>query len=126
MPNRIVLPIDVVPERYDIRVIPDAQALTFTGHVNIAISVQRATDRIVLNAADLTIGRTTLSGRSETPTVVPNEQQQTAFVFDTPVASGHYVLSINYSGKIYKQFSGLFGVDYDTPQRRALFTQFEH
>ena len=38
-PNRIVLPADVVPERYDIRVIPDAEALTFTGQVNIAISV---------------------------------------------------------------------------------------
>ena len=128
-PNRIVLPADVVPERYDIRVIPDAEALTFTGQVNIAISVQRAADRIVLNAADLTIGRTTLSGRSETPKVVRNEPQQTAaFVFDTPVAPGHYVLSINYSGKIYQQFSGLFALDYDTPQgqRRALFTQFEN
>ena len=72
-PNRIVLPADVVPERYDIKVRPNAEALTFTGQVEIAISVQRATDRIVLNAADLTIGRTSLSGRSETPKVVLDE-----------------------------------------------------
>ena len=41
---------------------------------------------------------------------------------------GRYVLSIDYTGKIYQQVSGLFALDYDTPQgqRRALFTQFEN
>jgi aminopeptidase N len=127
--DRVVLPADVVPERYDIKVTPNAQSLTFAGEVEITISVQEATDRIVLNAADLTIGRTALSGSSEIPKVVLDETQQTAtFVFEKPVEPGRYVLSIDYTGKIYQQASGLFALDYDTPrgQRRALFTQFEN
>jgi aminopeptidase N len=126
---RIMLPDEVVPERYDIRVTPNAETLTFTGKAEIAISVQKATDRIVLNAADLTIGRAALSGRSEIPKMVLDEIQQTAaFVFEKPVEPGRYVLSLDYAGKIYQQASGLFALDYDTPQgqRRALFTQFEN
>jgi aminopeptidase N len=126
---RIMLPDEVVPERYAIRVTPNAETLTFTGKAEIAISVQKATDRIVLNAADLTIGRATLSGRSEIPKMVIDEIQQTAaFVFEKPVEPGRYVLSLEYAGKIYQQASGLFALDYDTlqGQRRALFTQFEN
>jgi aminopeptidase N len=127
--DRIVLSDEVVPERYDIKVTPNAQALTFTGDAKITISVQKATDRIVLNAADLTIGRTALSGSSETPKLVLDETQQTAtFVFEKPVEPGRHVLSIDYTGKIYQQASGFFALDYDTSQgqRRALFTQFEN
>ena len=60
--NRIVLPTDVRPDRYAIRIAPDAAALTFTGHVDIDLTVVKATSKIVLNAADLTFGKVTLSG----------------------------------------------------------------
>ena len=128
-PDKVVLPADAFPERYDIKLTPNAQTLTFAGEVEIAISVQKATDRIVLNAADLAIGRASLSGRPEYPKLVLDETQQTAtFVFEKPVEPGRYVLSIDYTGKIYQQASGLFALDYDSPQgqRRALFTQFEN
>jgi aminopeptidase N len=127
--DRVVLPAEVVPERYDIKVRPNAQALTFAGEVEIAISVQEATDRIVLNGADLTIGSASLSGRPEPPKLVLDDTQQTAtFVFEKPVEPGRYVLSIDYTGKIYQQAFGLFALDYDTPQgqHRALFTKFEN
>lgn len=128
--QRVVLPTDVRPDRYDIRVKPDAADLTFTGAATIDITVLRATDRIVLNAADLTFGKVSLSGQAAAPKVVLDDAQQTAaFVFPKAVAPGQYKLSIDYAGKIYQQASGLFALDYETAdggKRRALFTQFEN
>ncbi|MDB5449209.1 MAG: aminopeptidase [Phenylobacterium sp.] len=126
---RVVLPTAVAPERYDIRVTPAPQKLTFTGQEKIAVVVKRPTDRIVLNAADLTFGKVSLSGRTDTPKIVIDDAQQTAaFVFAKPLTPGRYVLSIDYAGKIFTQASGLFALDYDGAKgkQRALFTQFEN
>lgn len=128
--KRIVLPTDVRPDRYDIQVAPDAEKLTFTGKAKIDVTVVRPTDRIVLNAADLTFGKVSLSGQTAAPKVVLDAEQQTAaFVFPKTLAPGKYALSIDYAGKIYQQASGLFALDYedkDGSKHRALFTQFEN
>ncbi|RAK56421.1 M1 family metallopeptidase [Phenylobacterium deserti] len=127
---RVVLPDTVQPERYDIRVTPNAGALTFDGQVKITVQVKKTTDRIVLNAADLELKRVSLQGRTETPRIVLDDKVQTAaFVFSKPLTPGRYVLSIDYSGKIYEQASGLFSLDYEGQngaKQRALFTQFEN
>src|SRR5688500_4590687 len=68
--KRIVLPTDVRPDRYDIYVNPDAANLTFTSTAKIDLTVVRATDRIVLNAADLTFGEVRLSGQAAAPRIV--------------------------------------------------------
>ena len=127
--DRIVLPDDVTPQRYNISIRPDQQALTYTGSVRIDIVVHQATRRIELNAADIGFDRVALSGRAEAPTVSLDPVQQTAsFGFSAPIAPGRYTLSIDYHGRIYQQASGLFALDYDTPhgKARALFTQFEN
>ncbi|MBU1377548.1 MAG: M1 family metallopeptidase [Alphaproteobacteria bacterium] len=128
--KRIVLPTDVRPDRYDIHLAPNAEALTFKGVARIDLTVVRPTDRIVLNAADLTFGKVSLSGQANAPRIVLDEEQQTAaFVFPTALAPGKYTLSIDYAGKIYQQASGLFALDYenaDGSKHRALFTQFEN
>jgi aminopeptidase N len=127
--SRVVLPTAVAPERYDIRVKPDADKLTFSGHADIAVMVKHATDRIVLNAADLSFGRVRLSGQPASPRIVQDTAQQTAaFVFAKPLAPGRYTLSIDYTGKIFTQASGMFALDYDGAKgkQRALFTQFEN
>ena len=128
--TRIILPTDVRPDRYDIHVTPDAEKLTFTGTAKIEVMVLRPTDRIVLNAADLTFGKASLSGQTVAPRLVEDTEQQTvAFVFPTALAPGRHTLTIDYAGKIYQQASGLFALDYqdaDGTKRRALFTQFEN
>ena len=68
-PERIVLPDNVVPERYAIVVTPEAASLTFAGSVKIAVEMRKATDRIVLNMADLKLERVRLSGREEAPSI---------------------------------------------------------
>lgn len=128
--DRVVLPTDVRPDRYAIRVTPDAEALTFTGHVDIDVTVVRPTNKIVLNAADLTFGKTTLSSVGAAPKITLDEEEQTAaFDFGKTLTPGTYRLSIDYAGRIYQQASGLFALDYeaaDGAKKRALFTQFEN
>ena len=47
------LPRNVRPTHYTIAVVPNAQALTFTGNIKIALDVLQPTDKIVLNAVDM-------------------------------------------------------------------------
>jgi aminopeptidase N len=127
--NRVVLPTVVEPERYDIRIAPDAEHLTFRGQARIAVRVMQPTDRIVLNAADLAFQQVSLSGLAKTPRIVLDAEEQTAaFVFPTRLAPGRYTLDIDYTGKIYQQASGLFALDSEegAAKSRALFTQFEN
>ncbi|WP_293904520.1 hypothetical protein [Phenylobacterium sp.] len=128
-PARIVLPTNVRPDRYEIHITPDADHLTFKGGEKIALTVLKATDRIVLNAADLEFKAVSLSGAKAAPrTVLDPGRQTAAFVFAKPLAPGRYTLSIAYTGKIYEQASGLFALDYEgkAGKQRALYTQFEN
>src|SRR5579875_2312602 len=127
--ERIVLPEEVAPVSYDISVAPDPKALTFTGSVRIVVDVRRPTRSIELNAADIDFRRVRLDGGEAAPAVSLDAEHPTAtFTFPAPVGAGRHTLSIDYSGKIYRQASGLFALDYDTPKgkARALFTQFEN
>ena len=122
------LPRGVVPTHYDLAFTPDADKLTFTASVKIAIEVAAPTNTITLQAADLTFAKADLAGYGPAKITVDAEAQTATFTFDKPVAKGAHLLSIDYSGKIYKQAAGLFALDYDTNEgkKRALYTQFEN
>ncbi|MEJ1973194.1 MAG: hypothetical protein WDM96_12255 [Lacunisphaera sp.] len=123
-----MLPTNVDPKHYDVAVEPDIPNLAFKGSVAIQLTVREATDKIVLNIADLVLDRAALAG-APAPVITYDPQGETAtFAFAQPLAPGDYVLSLDYHGKIYQQASGLFALDYETPQgtKRALFTQFEN
>jgi aminopeptidase N len=129
-PSHVALPTNVRPERYDILIRPNAEKLSFSGHEDVTLSVMSATNRIELNAADIAIQKAALSGQTAAPKVVLDKAQQTAaFVFDHPIAPGHYKLSLDFTGVIYEQASGLFALDYTGEggkKQRAIFTQFEN
>jgi len=127
------LPRTARPRHYALEITPHADTMTFDGKVRIDLDVLQATDRIVLQAADLRFGRSTLTGGKAKAALLAKvatdaEAQTASFVFAKPLAPGSYVLSIDYSGIINTQANGLFALDYATPhgQRRALFTQFEN
>lgn len=128
-PERVVLPSDVTPVHYDVAIAPNVGAATFTGTVAISIEVHQATHKIVLNAAQLSFSKVTLSGIDTKPKVAFDGIAQTATLsFQQQIQPGRYVLSIAYAGKINPNPAGLFYLDYDTPsgKKRALFTQFEN
>ncbi|HEX6398756.1 MAG TPA: M1 family metallopeptidase, partial [Steroidobacteraceae bacterium] len=131
--KRVVLPDAVTPEHYRIDFAPDIDGLTFTGSVEIDVNVRRATNTIVLNAADLAIESAALSGEAREPAVTLDDKLQTAtLTFDNPLAPGPRKLKLTYKGTIYQSATGLFALDYQAPkggpkaQLRALFTQFEN
>jgi aminopeptidase N len=127
--HRIVLPADVTPDHYDIAITPNAQQLTFTGTVRVAITVHTATDKIVLNDADIVIDRASLAGAAAAANVTYDAKAETVgLVLDHPLQPGRYSLMLDYHGVIYKQASGLFALDYQSGGKpgRALFTQFEN
>jgi len=122
------LPRGVVPTHYDLAFTPDADKLTFTASVKIAVEVVKPTTTITLQAADLEFVKVEMAGVGAAKVSVDAEAQTATFTFDKPVSAGAHVLAIDYSGKIYKQAAGLFALDYDTDQgkKRALYTQFEN
>ena len=127
--DRIVLPAEVTPERYDIAIVPDVAHLAFAGTASTTIDVRRPTTSITLNAAYLAFRTVALSGSSGTPQTTLNPAQETATLrFPSPITAGRHVLRIAYTGKINENAAGLFALDYETAHgsRRALFTQFEN
>ncbi|WP_256645348.1 M1 family metallopeptidase [Thermomonas paludicola] len=126
------LPRTVRPSHYAIEVTPHAQAMSFDGKLKVDVDVLQSTDRIVLQAIDMTFANSTLT--SAAGTVLPASvsvdagAQTATFVFDKALAPGKYVLSTGYTGKIGTQANGLFALDYPTEsgKQRALYTQFEN
>ena len=111
--ERIILPTNVIPTHYDIAIVPDSAELTFTGSVTIDLDIVESTPSITLNVADLALSRVQLAGQTEQPEISFDENNQTAtFKFTNPIEAGHHQLSIDYTGKIFEQASGLFALDY--------------
>ena len=126
--NRMMLPDDVVPDAYRIAIVPHTADTTFDGRVEIDVRVLRATDRIVLDSADLAIAGASLDAGTDAPRIALDAARQRAtFTFAHAIPPGRHVLKIAYSGKINDQASGLFRLQYATPQGQAtsLFTMFE-
>ena len=128
------LPRDVRPLHYSVFIEPHAEAMRFDGDVVIDIEVKNPVDNITLNAADLDIHGAVLEGwRHHGPVVaqridIDNEAQTASIHFSQRLPRGRYRLKLDYSGVIGNQATGLFALDYDTPQghKRALYTQFEN
>ena len=121
------LPADVVPESYELVLQPDAQHMSFRGSVQISLRALSPTKRLVLNAAELKFDRVSLDGRVIDKASLDAAAETAAFDLPRTLTRGAHVLRIDYHGIIRTASSGLFALDYDTPQgrRRALVTQME-
>jgi aminopeptidase N len=121
------LPQGITPLHYEIRIEPDAQALTFDGRVVIELEVRDATRVITLNAVDLEIPHAELDGVPVSGIEIDAAGQVARVGLAEPVAPGRHRLAIDYSGRIHTSAMGLFAVDYDSPagKRRMLTSQFQ-
>jgi aminopeptidase N len=126
LPGR--LPPEVVPVHYDMQVDPDAAKLSFTGSETIIVSVLRPTRTIVMNAAELTVGKALLDGNIAPVHVSFDTKIQTVSLeFAQPISAGTHRIALDFAGKINMSAAGLFAVDYKdgTSDKRMLVTQFE-
>jgi len=128
------LPKEVRPSAYRIDIKTDLDALTFTGHEEVDIDAAKPTDTITLNALGLAFQSAALKGEDGAAAEVSiDEKQQTATLrFPHPLGAGAHTLTIDYSGPIRPQPSGLYYNDYATHgdaasggKKRMLVTQFE-
>jgi aminopeptidase N len=126
------LPRTAVPRHYAIEVTPDAAQLRFSGKVAIDLDIVEATDKLVLNAKDMTIDSVSIRAAKGAPrsgtATMDGEAETATLAFGTRLAPGRYRLDIAYKGVIHQQANGFFALDSRAPDgspRRSLFTQFE-
>ena len=113
------LPKTVAPVHYTLDLQPDLEALTVTGSAVIDIEVLKPTDRLVLNAVDMTFSATSLDGVASAPTITMDKDAQTvALTFPRAIEAGRHKLRIAYSGQINKFGRGVYSIDYRTDDGR--------
>jgi aminopeptidase N len=125
--GRQVLPSTLVPSRYELSLIPDAEALTFKGTVQITGDAPSGGRQIVLNAKGLAFDDVRLDGQLSGTVALDDKLGRAAITFPSAFAPGRHTLSIAYHGPITTGTIGFFAMDYDTPsgKRRTLATNFE-
>ena len=110
--NPFRLPRHVAPTHYDIRLELDFERLGFDGAVAIQIGVAQATQKIVLNSADLDYQSVELTGTegevSVTDISFDGEFEKATLTLAEPIRPGTYTLKFVYSGTINDQLKGLY------------------
>lgn len=126
------LPRSVLPQRYDLSMVPDLERALFQGSVKIAVTVRQSTAVIALNALDLTISSITAAddrGRTLPGTCALDQKTERCHLtFPQPLAPGDWTLSLDFHGVMNDQLRGLYRSTYtdDTGTVRNLaVTQFE-
>jgi aminopeptidase N len=122
------LPKSVVPRHYAIELAPDLDNLTIAGSATVDIDVQQPTDRIVLNAVEMTIGTASLDGEAGAPAISLDAAAETAtLTFPHPVAAGAHKLKLAFTARINAFAHGLHWVDYPAPdgRKRMIASQLE-
>jgi aminopeptidase N len=122
-----VLPDSVVPLHYELALVPDAAALTFTGKVAITVEVVAPGPTITLNAVGLTFDNATLDGGPDARVSLDKALGRATLTFAGVIAAGQHLLNIEYHGTIGRATQGFFAMDYAGPDRprRTLATNFE-
>jgi aminopeptidase N/puromycin-sensitive aminopeptidase len=121
------LPHTVRPEHYNLRLIPDLKAATFTGDEVIDVTLSQPSRIIVLNAADLTFKSVTATTKGH-PAVtgmvtLDSANEQAVLTFPGELASGKVRLAIHYTGILNDDLLGFYLAK--TATRSYAVTSFE-
>ncbi|HEY7058756.1 MAG TPA: M1 family metallopeptidase, partial [Vicinamibacterales bacterium] len=120
------LPGTAIPSHYDLTVAPDLAAATFTGDETIEVELPKSTDRIVLNAAEITFKRVIVSAGGQTLTATASldpAHEQATFSLPQSLNPGPATIRITYRGILNDQLRGLYLSK--TAKRRYAVTQLE-
>jgi len=130
---RVRLPTDVIPEKYDLKLVPDVEKFTFEGEVKITVDVVEATDSIHLNTQQLLISTATfvpvegasLAAAEITSTV---NAMRTTFAFGEVLPVGKGTLEIKFRGILNDDMAGFYRSQYTDAngvKKHMATTQFE-
>jgi len=122
------LPKTVVPIHYSIDLRPDLEKSTLAGSELVDIEVREATDRVVLNALNLTVDTAAIEGESAQAAITADTAAQTVtLTFPRPISAGRHQLRLGFSAQINKFGRGLYAVEYPTSEgrKRLISSQLE-
>lgn len=126
------LPRTVVPSHYELTLVPDLDAGTFTGSVAVSADVGDEVDEVVLNALDLSIGEAWLEnpeGVRRNATVTLDEEAERATLhLEEPAAAGAWVVHLRFAGVLNDLLTGFYRstfTDDEGAERVIATTQFE-
>jgi aminopeptidase N len=114
------LPKTVVPIHYALDLKPDFEKLTLAGSELVDIDVLAPTDRLVLNAVNMTVATAVIEGAAGQAAAITADTaaETVTFVFPRPIAAGRHKLRVVFSAQINRFGRGLFMVDYPTSEGR--------
>jgi len=128
------LPKEVVPTDYSIRIVPNIDALKFSGTETVKLDVRNPVHRLVLNALEMEISEASLDGKVLPKSAIQIDSENELLILALPseVAAGNHRLALSFSGKINQQGQGLFYMRYReqgspaaAEKKFMLGTQFE-
>ncbi len=125
------LPRTVIPSRYQLTLRPDLDAATFSGSVHVALTVQEATDTVVLNAIELEIDEAVVVvGDTRHPARIELEEatERLHLHLDDVLPPGEAALDLAFRGILNDQLRGFYRstfTDEKGEERVLATTQFE-
>ena len=112
----------VQPKNYKAQLTLDPDKDTFSGDIEITLTVKQPTSLIWLNAVELDVDSATIDNQKAT--VVSGNDNFVGFSFERPIPAGLAAIHIQYRGKVSsKSNEGLFIQKQDN--RNYIFSQFE-
>jgi aminopeptidase N len=102
------LPKNVVPIDYQIAIVPDLKAKTFTGTESVSLRFREATATVIFNTLNLTLSEVRLDGKPVKNVASDDKAELTTVTLAGPVPVGLHTLTFAYSGRIESGPQGLF------------------
>jgi puromycin-sensitive aminopeptidase len=125
------LPTDVVPSRYDLRLAPDLAAATFDGDVRITATAARAVGQVVLNAAELTVDRASITdgtGTQQAVVTLDEAAERLTLALERPLSPGPLTIELAFTGVLNDRLHGFYRSTFADDQgveHAIATTQFE-
>jgi aminopeptidase N len=101
------LPKTAVPIHYQIHLRPDLDRMTIVGSETVEIEVITATDRLVLNALNMSFRAAAVDGVQASRIRFDEKAETVTLRFPRPIDVGHHTLRISFSGRINDRIGGL-------------------
>ncbi|KAJ7951558.1 Aminopeptidase [Quillaja saponaria] len=125
------LPKFAIPKRYELHLKPDLSACTFTGIVQICLTIVESTKFLVLNALELVVKEAWFINSNveyhPCDIVVEGDDEILVLVFDVALNVGEGVLGIEFSGVLNEHLKGFYKCTYvdGGVKKNMAVTQFE-